>query len=268
MPRRGWRNAGLVELALIMATVASNARADDERPTADEPAAVATDASEPSPSAPAAPLEPIPMPSPAEDSPPAQSPRPSRRAQPEERPARQDGPRYRPADSSAHAPTMVPDLRNLQQQLGGPVINQFPALGPQTQPATGAEWAGRWSANPPQPGAIEALRDAAAQLDETANRLESLELYRPADALREQSQRMRLEARAMKRPAARSETGSSAAPVWQNQPTMVPSQPSAPRRFGWDGVSPLPTYEPTSTPAAPWPEREANGRADSDEDRG
>jgi hypothetical protein len=44
---------------------------------------------------------------------------------------------------------------------------------------------------------VEVLRDAAAQLDETSNRLERLELYSQADGLRAQAQRLRLDARRM-----------------------------------------------------------------------
>jgi hypothetical protein len=87
-------------------------------------------------------------------------------------------------------------VRQIQESLGGPAVNQFPTLN-----------AGQTNQNPipapsdasrPHPSIpVEALREAATQLDATANRLEQLELYAQADALRQQAQRLRVDARRM-----------------------------------------------------------------------
>src|SRR5688500_2219471 len=73
----------------------------------------------------------------------------------------------------------APELERIQRELGGSAVEQFPSLrGAKRQAADGQE-------APPWPGApaatqdrrkVEALREAASQLDMTANRLEQLEL--------------------------------------------------------------------------------------------
>ncbi len=86
------------------------------------------------------------------------------------------------------------ELRRIQRDLGGSATEAFPSLREQR----GRLLRMRGAASEPavqSRQAVEALRDAASQLDTTANRLERLELYTQADALREQAQRLRLDAR-------------------------------------------------------------------------
>jgi hypothetical protein len=95
----------------------------------------------------------------------------------------------------APAPEVAPEIKGIQQSLGGPIVERFATLrdtGNQSHsPAEEKAAAVR------QQQAVEALRQAAMELDSAANRLERLELYRQADALREQAQRLRLDARDM-----------------------------------------------------------------------
>ena len=88
---------------------------------------------------------------------------------------------------------LPPEIRQLQEAMGGSQVEQFPSL--RTEPAANEllRPRGRRSAVAP-PEAIRALRDGATKLDEIANRLEQLELYPQADAIREQAQRLRLDA--------------------------------------------------------------------------
>jgi hypothetical protein len=89
------------------------------------------------------------------------------------------------------------ELRQIQRSLGGSAVEQFPSLkDPESRPASAPVVASPL-AGPHQRGVIEALRMAATQLDDIANRLERMELYQRADALREQAQRLRLDARGM-----------------------------------------------------------------------
>jgi hypothetical protein len=91
---------------------------------------------------------------------------------------------------------MTEELRRIQRDLGGSAVERFPSL----REDRGRLLRMRGEASPPtvQPRqAVEALREAASQLDTTANRLERLELYAQADALREQAQRLRVDARGM-----------------------------------------------------------------------
>ena len=135
---------------------------------------------------------------------------------------------------------LPPEVRKIQQQLGGPMVDKFPELRPtqgvapwwqnfNSQPgvnaaptpvappaelvekfATPAVWP-TWSAQRParvQPATavasdqedrkrVHALRESAAQLEVAANRLEDLEMYRQADALRTMAQRLRVDARSL-----------------------------------------------------------------------
>jgi hypothetical protein len=149
------------------------------------------------------------------------------------RPARGDDPRAEPGDAAeATATDQTPAAAlDVQRALGGPIANQFPQL----QPAPGgapwwkqfngslvagtpapaatptSQWPTWWTpaqprdvvtaaaeaptAAPPAVPQIAALRQTAAELEVTANRLEEIELYRQADALRELAQRLRADAR-------------------------------------------------------------------------
>lgn len=99
-----------------------------------------------------------------------------------------------PGDAIQRPDKLPPEIRHLQEALGGSQVDRFPSL--RNQPVENEPqrpWASRSATTPPE--AICALRDGAAKLDEIANRLEQLELYAQADAIREQAQRLRLDAR-------------------------------------------------------------------------
>jgi hypothetical protein len=104
------------------------------------------------------------------------------------------GPAAAPLDSISGP--VAEELRQIQRSLGGSAVEQFPSLkDPESRPAPAP--AASPLAGPHRRGVIEALRMAATQLDDIANRLERMELYSRADALREQAQRLRLDARGM-----------------------------------------------------------------------
>jgi hypothetical protein len=154
---------------------------------------------------------------------------------------------------------LAPELQRIQQDLGGSAVDRFEALketssdawatdaeprpaarAAERRPsaitpsgrATPAPWVGR-----PQ---IDTLRDAAGQLDALANRLEQLELYREADALRDQAQRFRVEARRM----AGDRTQAAGMPTPSlNRPRPAPYD--APQR---DSSQPQPLWNPPGVP--------------------
>jgi hypothetical protein len=121
----------------------------------------------------------------------------------------EDPPRGRGQRGFVWPQDVAPELERIQRDLGGSAVEQFPSLRGEPRgakpPAAGAREAGVQEAPPwgGPPAAeqdrrkVEALREAASQLDVTANRLEQLELYDSADALREQAQRLRVDARGM-----------------------------------------------------------------------
>jgi hypothetical protein len=88
---------------------------------------------------------------------------------------------------------------------------------------------------PPEARAVQVLRDAAAQLDVAANKLEQLDLYGQADALRAQAQRLRLDARGMNgglQPTAAPTPAQQVQPT--QQPVLKPTRPSVqPSAEGW-----------------------------------
>lgn len=172
---------------------------------------------------------------------------------------------------------LPPELLQIQQKLGGSVINQFPALrsdeAPPLQPYLSPPIS--VTVSPPAIAfdgrsagcAVTALRAAAADLDAAANRLEQVELYSQADALRAQAQRLRKDAR--KLPSAPAVGQPSLAPAWQ--PGLVPqiapeAPPQQPRRFGWEAPIPPTPAEPVE--AQPLSEPKIGQRDDSDGDRG
>ena len=124
------------------------------------------------------------------------------------------------AVASDIAPVSVEDVARevlqLQQQMGGSVVEDRPQLqgwGPNSGPVTPREAPAR-SAYPPLGAAVsnraafpghaikvDELREAAWQLDTTAHRLEKLDLYDQADALRSVASRLRRDAREMKQRA-------------------------------------------------------------------
>jgi hypothetical protein len=100
---------------------------------------------------------------------------------------------------------------------------------------------------------IGSLRETAAQLDGSANRLETLELYQQADALRNVAQRLRLEARSMARRGPPAWDAPTAAPQGAVRPVR-PTQPTAPRRV--DGGEEAPQQPQTPGEGMPEQERE------------
>jgi hypothetical protein len=188
--------------------------------------------------------------------------------------------------------TLPAEVRAIQRELGGSAVEEYPSLrrgevatpwwqrfsgAPDNAAPTASDSPRReaprgWAATdesavvPALASApsrreltrINALRESAAELDKTANRLEHLDLYRHADALRTLAQRLRMEARTMtgqSQPAAwptptRSAEGPS---TWQRDapdpdPRLAPSDSRAPT----PAHAPAPTDRPTPA-AVPMP---------------
>jgi hypothetical protein len=152
-------------------------------------------------------------------------------------------------------PNVVREIREIQKELGGSVVQGYSELwGAKAEPrdgakpplgrelgverqAAGAVWASDNDGRPREATLrVEALREAAAKLDEMANLLEPLELYSQADALREQAQRLRLDAR--ERTAARSTPTQAVAPM-----TVAPAKLQPPA-----GYMPIPRSEERPAP--------------------
>lgn len=137
---------------------------------------------------------------------------------------------------------LPPEIRQLQEAMGGSQVDQFPSLRPEPAANELQRPRGRRSAVAP-PEAIRALRDGAAKLDEIANRLEQLELYAQADAIREQAQRLRLDARTPMR---------SATPA-EPTPRPTPAQWFAPGPVAPPALEPVPQPEIPIDPPKPQP---------------
>lgn len=174
-------------------------------------------------------------------------------------------------DDAANLPA---EIRQVQRSLGGPVADQFqqlrataqaddgsrpepsnpagrgamasPGSRPTPLPGAWGNWttsADAWAvaSSAPSPdrrtaGQAAALRDAAVQLDASANRLESLELYGQADAMRNLAQRLRLQARTM----LGAPRGPGEDPRIQ-APSLAPRVPPS----STQPAQPVPTLEPT-----------------------
>ena len=130
---------------------------------------------------------------------------------------------------------LPPEIRQLQKSLGGPQVDQFPSLRPGGFGAPSSPARNDRNSQASQRDVIRALRDAATQLDATANRLEQLDLYRQADGLRHQAQQLRIDARGF---GGDPQTTPTPTPTsWEQWPT--PSAPS---------VTPQPMLLPDATP--------------------
>lgn len=86
------------------------------------------------------------------------------------------------------------EILEIQNQLGGSIVKSL------------AE-ENSWLAPTPSPASapVAALREAAWQVTAAAHRLELVDLYRQADAMRELASQLRQDARNMKREAAKTE---------------------------------------------------------------
>ena len=162
------------------------------------------------------------------------------------------------AESPGEREALRAEVLRLRDSLGGSQVDRFPSLREQGfgVPAPGRSRDGR-SSIPRE--AIRALRDAAAQLDVTANRLEQLELFTQADDLRQQAQRLRIDARGMSgvqpapaptpgpRPAAWGEPQLDLQQLWrENAPTPGRNAPQP-------QLEPVPQPEIPSDPPKPQP---------------
>jgi hypothetical protein len=153
----------------------------------------------------------------------------------------------------ADEPATLPrEIREVQRSLGGPAVDQFPSLQPMaaqplvpsaapaarpTRDAPPGVWP-NWSSVAPArvtPAVaqrpddrtqtqVNSLRETAAQLDGSANRLESLDLYEQADALRNVAQRLRMEARSMVAGVPTTWENPAVAPPWFERPDAPPRQ--------------------------------------------
>lgn len=104
---------------------------------------------------------------------------------------------YETASEPVPAKEIAREVLRMQQQMGGSVVTDRPNLqgwNPSPSPVT-PETA---PINKPT-NKVNELREAAWQLDTTAHRLENLDLYDQADALRDVANRLRHDAREMKR---------------------------------------------------------------------
>ena len=131
------------------------------------------------------------------------------------------------------------EIQQLQHALGGPQVDQFPSLREQGFGVPTAPTRSREGRSTIPRDAIRALREAAAQLDVTANRLEQLELFAQADGLRQQAQHLRLDARRMSGPVAPMEPSLQPMPAQWLDPD--------PRR-GPDWNSSMPQLRPSPDP--------------------
>jgi hypothetical protein len=156
------------------------------------------------------------------------------------------------------------EIRRLQESLGGPQVDQFPGLREQGFGVPTAPPRSREGRSTIPRDAIRALRDAAAQLDSTANRLEQLELFAQADGLRQQAQHLRLDARRMSGPVAPAEPSLQPtpaqwldpdprrAPDWNSSmPQMRPSPEPRRARLSPPGSDTPPALEPVPQPEIP-----------------
>lgn len=173
-----------------------------------------------------------------------------------------------PATPSAEAPSAAVrrEIEKIQQSLGGSIVNQFPALAPAADQAKAppavnlplpvAGPPSPWPAKAPlsidQPTPFSAaplsgfvrlrpnvvvLRTVATELDAVADRLEQAELYRQADAVRAQAQRLRVDARGLQSPQSERPAPENGevldAPAWQLTPEPQEQEPQKPRRLGY-----------------------------------
>ena len=110
---------------------------------------------------------------------------------------------------SPTAEEVAQELLEIQQQLGGSIVEQSPQLSEwngapaslgQNTSLPSSVWGTLWT--PPAAAGehppVAALRGSAWQLDMAAHRLESHDLYRQADALRKMAEQLRGDARVLK----------------------------------------------------------------------
>jgi hypothetical protein len=157
------------------------------------------------------------------------------------------------------------EIEQLQHALGGPQVDQFPSLREQGFGAPSAPSRSREARSTVPRDAIRALRDAAAQLDAAANRLEQLELFTQADDLRWQAQRLRVDAREMSgvqpmhapapgpRPAAWGESHLNLQPLLDETPPAPGNKLAPPRTPPTPELEPVPQPEIPSDPPNPQP---------------
>ncbi|BBO32181.1 hypothetical protein [Lacipirellula parvula] len=152
---------------------------------------------------------------------------------------------------------LPPEIRQLQKSLGGPQVDQFPALRSDGFGAPSSPSRNDRSPRGSQRDVIRALRDAATQLDATANRLEQLDLYRQADGLRHQAQQLRIDARGFGGDPQTTPTPSTPTPSsWEQWPTSpapapVPQPVLLPDAVPQPTLNTIPTPAPTADPRIP-----------------
>lgn len=157
-------------------------------------------------------------------------------------PASEANPSIEPIPAGSDA--LSPEIRRIQQALGGPTVNQFPLLQQNAKPGDSASRPGE------QRQAIDALREAAAQIDQSANRLERYELYRQADALRQQAQQLRLDARSLGGSSDSTATARGAIRPWEwgNAESTRPAEIPRAARPDNQQNPPVPTLQPSPSP--------------------
>jgi hypothetical protein len=93
---------------------------------------------------------------------------------------------------AASAVVVAREILEIQNDLGGSIVGDLS----QESPLAAAEFS-EWHLPPPETP-VDELRDTAWRLDASAHRLECLDLYGQADALRELANQLRQDARDMK----------------------------------------------------------------------
>lgn len=157
----------------------------------------------------------------------------------------------RVSDDGTTYPALTPgsselsaELQAIQQSLGGSSVNQFPSLRGDAPLMQGRLRTALEERSALRGGAhrdaIRALREAAAQLDGSANRLESLELYAQADALRQLAQQLRIDARTSSGTLQGEPTRPTPAHWTDPRPALEPL---------WNDVGPTPTDQLAPRPA-------------------
>lgn len=159
------------------------------------------------------------------------------------------------------------EIQRLQDSMGGPQVDRFQSLRAQGGFGAPAPVRSRDGRSSIPREAIRALREAAAQLDVTANRLEQLELFTQADGLRQQAQQLRVDARGMSgvhpapvpapstgpRPAAWGEPQYDLQQLWRDNAPVPREAPTPGRDFPEPRLEPEPQPEIPSDPPKPQP---------------
>lgn len=162
-----------------------------------------------------------------------------------------------PTPASGNPSELPPEIRQLQKSLGGSQVDRFPSLRSDGFGSPSSPSRNDRSSRGSQREVIRALRDAATQLDATANRLEQLDLYRQADGLRHQAQQLRIDARGFGGDPQTTPTPSTPTPTsWEqgpmpSSPSLTPQPMLLPDAVPQPSLDSIPIPTPTADPRIP-----------------